>query len=674
MFTQFVLLVLCPLFATSNAVTPITKVVQLLTDMKAKGIKAKNDEATLFSAFDQWCGDTKRVKKNEIGAGTARMEELNAQIEKHAVAIRSLTDRILELDEDVGRWKKDTAAATAVRGKEAADFKATVIDYSESIDAILGAIDVLKAQAHDRAQTEQSLIQVQKARFVPRQARQALEAFLQQSSSHDQPNDRLFYDAPEAYGYSFQSGGVVDMLEKLREEFVTKKTELTKEEMNNKYAYQSIIQQLTDNTENANHEISKRTTLRAETEQAKSEAQGDLAATTKERAEDQTYLDGTKALCQVKTADFNSRQELRTQELTAISKAIEIISSHNVAGAGDKHLPALLQKKSLFAQLRSSQSSPLQERIAAFLAGRARLNNSPLLAQVSERVAKDHFKKVKKMIKELVIKLTEEATAETEHKGWCDAELVANKMTRDKKTEEVNRLNSNIEDLTATISELAADISDLSAALKELAAAMAKATEIRTVAKAENEQTIADAKAAQAAVEEAIAVLKDFYAKSAEATSFTQHSQTPAEDAPETFTKPYKGLFPEGGSVVDFLEVILSDFARLESETATDEATEAEQFTRFIQESEVDQALKETQKAQREEKKAEKESALHSAQEELKLTQEALDKALAYYAKLKPPCVDSGITYEERVKRREAEIQSLQEALNILAGTDVDLD
>ena len=37
-----------------------------------------------------------------------------------------------------------------------------------------------------------------------------------------------------------------------------------------------------------------------------------------------------------------------------------------------------------------------------------------------------------------------------------------------------------------------------------------------------------------------------------------------------------------------------------------------------------------------------------------------LDKAVEYYEKLKPTCVDSGITYEERVKRREEETRSIQ--------------
>lgn len=199
---------------------------------------------------------------------------------------------------------------------------------------------------------------------------------------------------------------------------------------------------------------------------------------------------------------------------------------------------------------------------------------------------------------------------------------------------------------------------------------MSEATQERSKNKAKNEQTISDSKAAQTAVEQAMAVLKNFYAKSAEATALVQG---PAEDAPETFDKPYTGLLPEGGNAVDFLEVILADFSRLESETTAEEGAEDEEYKAYMFEAEKDQALKMNEKKHKESKSTDKESALHSTEEELKLTQEGLDKAVAYYEKLKPTCVDSGISYEERVKRREAEMLSLQEALKILAGTDVDV-
>jgi outer membrane murein-binding lipoprotein Lpp len=335
-------------------------------------------------------------------------------------------------------------------------------------------------------------------------------------------------------------------------------------------------------------------------------------------------------------------------------------------------------------QIRSSNDqSPLQARIATFLADRAQKLDSHLLAMISQRVSADPFTKVKKLVKDLIWKLTEEATAETEHKGWCDTELSTNKQTRDDKTENVGKLTAEAEQLTSEIAQLAQDMEDLTGAIAELSSAMATATADRAESKATNEATIKDAKEAQVAIENAIAILKEYYAKSAKATSLVQQAgrataggkrrQTPADDAPETFDAPYKGMLPEGGSVADFLEVILTDFARLESETTTAEATEAEEHKKYMFASEKDKALKENEKGHKESKKSDKESTLHATEEELKATQEQLDAAIAYYEKLKPTCVDSGITYEERVKRREEEIQSLKEALQILSGTAIDL-
>jgi len=314
--------------AESSGVTPIEKVIQLMVDMAAKGTAEKNEEAVKFSAFSQFCTDTTRTKTDEINAGNAKIEELNAFIEKSEATIRALTDRIEELDDDVARWNKDSKSARDVRDKENVDFKATVMDYSESLDALAQAITVLKKQAYDRPQAEllQSLLQVQRQRLIPLRAKSALASFLQQAqpdlAADARPDDQLFYEAPEANSYEFQSTGVVEMLEKLEDEFGTKKRELEMEELNAQHGFEAIMQQLADNIENAEHEISKKTSMRAETQEAKAEAEGDLASTTAERDADQKYLEDLTALCAQKKTDFESRQQLRADEIEAINKAI----------------------------------------------------------------------------------------------------------------------------------------------------------------------------------------------------------------------------------------------------------------------------------------------------------------------------------------------------------------
>merc|ERR1711865_580360 len=210
-----------------------------------------------------------------------------------------------------------------------------------------------------------------------------------------------------------------------------------------------------------------------------------------------------------------------------------------------------------------------------------------VLSAVAVRAAEDPFTKVKKMIKDLIVKLMEEANEEAEYKGWCDTELSTNEQTRKEKTESVETLHAEIDQLEASIAKLTEDITELTKQVAELDAAMAKATKLRQEEKAKNTETIADAAAAQTAVAQALTVLKEFYAKAGEATALLQ-----AE--PEIFDKPYTGMQAGNGGVVGMLEVIESDFARLESETKASEATAQKEYDDFMTESKIDKSSKST--------------------------------------------------------------------------------
>lgn len=120
-----------------------------------------------------------------------------------------------------------------------------------------------------KRQVHKSLIQVTKLSLVPIESKKALAAFLQQPGVEELPDDHLSVSNPEAHAYEFQSGGVVEMLEKLKDQFGTKKYELEREEMNAKHAFEQMFQQLADNIENAEHEVSKKEELRAEAKQYK---------------------------------------------------------------------------------------------------------------------------------------------------------------------------------------------------------------------------------------------------------------------------------------------------------------------------------------------------------------------------------------------------------------------
>jgi len=70
-------------------------------------------------------------------------------------------------------------------------------------------------------------------------------------------------------------------------------------------------------------------------------------------------------------------------------------------------------------------------------------------------------------------------------------------------------------------------------------------------------------------------------------------------------------------------------------------------------------------------KKEDQEQMLASKKEDLANTQKELDAAMAYFDKLKPSCVEAGVSYDTRVSNRKEEIESLQEALKILNGEEI---
>merc|ERR1719240_2611913 len=123
--------------------------------------------------------------------------------------------------------------------------------------------------------------------------------------------------------------------------------------------------------------------------------------------------------------------------------------------------------------------SPAQKAVATFLTNKARATNSRILSLIATKVSEDPFKKVMKLIKDMIIKLKEEAPEEAEHKGFCDTELTTNKQTRDFKTEQSAELNAEIEKLTADIAQYTSQVADLAAAIEELDKAVAEATATR---------------------------------------------------------------------------------------------------------------------------------------------------------------------------------------------------
>merc|ERR1719482_1778081 len=427
---------------------------------------------------------------------------------------------------------------------------------------------------------------------------------------------------------------------------------------------------LTDSIKAAEKESGAKKSALSDHKTMAAEAKGTLEMVSAEKAEDEKYLQDLESQCRMKAEAFEARQKMREEEIAAIAEAIGIIKE-KVSGLADKHLPSLAQKKVALSLLRSSTSHAAQKaRAAALLHSRGAKLGSKELVQLATSVAEDPFAKVIDMIKGLIAKLQEEAAAEADHKAWCDGELKENKLTREAKTEEVNALTAKVDELNAQVAKLTEGIEAHDKAMIEIDAAMKEATEVRQKEKAKNEETIADCEAAIEAVESALQILREFYKKAGGGNALMQ--QTPADDAPASFeNEAYTGQQGSKRGVIDMLEVIHSDFSRLLSDTTSDEQESAREFDTFMEESAKDRELKRLDQLRMSRERTAINGpygSLGSAQKDLKATQGELDAALDYYDKLKPDCIQEGLSFADRAQRRQEEIDSLNEAYKILSG------
>jgi len=683
----FVTLVAASALSDGDAsVGGVQKVIQMLNDMSAKAKQEKQDEEVAFAEFGVWCEHEQATLTKNIAKSGEEIESLGASISKLTVEAKVLGEEIGQLKSDVDGFEAEHKAKTLQREKDNKAFIAESSDYGESLDALERAISTLQARSADKpGAADAVLLQLAQGDKLPAQAKAMVSAFIGMLGK-DFMQD--MNEAPEANAYESQSGGIIDMLKKLKDDFRAKLGECQKEEMNSKHAYDMIVADLTDTIENSNAEIEEKTVTKARKEEKAAADKKSLAATITMKKEDEQALSDMVVECREKKDSFAEKQQLRAEEIVAIGQATKILESGDVSGNADKHLDLVQTQGTAFPQLRSAgQSEGIHKRVLDFVASEGNRLHSHNLALLAEKMAADPFGKVKKMIDSMITRLLNEANEDAQHEGFCDKEIGKSKVTRNKLSEDIDSLEAAVEEGQATIMHLTEEIATLSKEVSEIDAAVIEATKMRQAEKARNKVTLADSEAAQNAVAAATAVLKKFYEKASQATGLLQVDRPKMgsdewdalanpnfkgtvdkghKAGQQTFGKAYTGNQDSAGGVMAMLEVILSDFSNLEADTKASEASSQKAYDGFMVESKRTKATKERKiemdtadQAAAEQKKAED-------TKDLKGTQDELLAADRYYSKLVPQCIDQGQTFEERTASREAEIASLKQALEIL--------
>jgi hypothetical protein len=662
--------------AVSAQTDPLLKVYELMDSLATKITKEGEEEAKAFKEYVEWCDDAAANLRNEIKTGEAKQEELEAAIGKCNAGIAACDSKIEELSASIAEDEKELKDATEVRNKERKTFSAAEAELVDAIDTLDRATAILQREMQKNpaalvqvdTKNLESVINalgavINAASFTANDQSKLMALVQQRSTSDDE--DMQEPGAPAAAVYKTHSTSIFDVLEDMKEKAESQLSELRKAEQTTQHNFDMLKQSLEDEIEADTKDMDEEKSLKAATEEEKATAEGDLAETVKELDNDKEDLKTTTTTCMQVAADHDATVKSRTEELTAIATAKKVLKE-STGGAAEQTYSFLQMNSQAHMQSRTALKNAEVVNLVRKL---ARDHHSSALAQLASRIKSvmaygngdDVFAKVKVLIVDMLAKLEAEAKAEATEKAYCDDEM---SKTEEKKADlegVISKLTSKIDLASAKSAELKGEAKVLQKELATIAKQQAEMDSIRAEEKAAYDKAKAELEQGIAGVQKALGVLRDYYGGAAFVQKgFDAFMQQPAK--PKTFVKA-EGA---GGSILDILEVVESDFTKNLAAEETQEEDAVATYEKVTQENKVAT----TEKSQGVKYKTQEFVGLDKSVADMSSDRETttteLDAVLEYYAKLKDRCIAKPETYEDRKARREAEIQGLKEALQIL--------
>jgi len=711
-----------------QTVTPVEKVIRLLEKLQTETQEEGVEEATAYDKFACFCKAQADAKLLNIATCESKIEKFAAKIKKLQGEIAEMSGDVADGNTRIGEIQKEMDEQQKIRSDAHHAYTIKHADVAGACTSVEEAIEQMEASPRYAAFVQLSSATTAKLSNVLRKAimDSELEATKKQmdfiTSFLETAQDPAGAAMGAAAGFKFHSGEIFDNLREVLRKFKVKKAEVETAEQEKKHTFDMAQSARANSLKAEQDAVAQLEKTIAEKEEESSKISTEKDETDADQKTDQTFLEALTEECEKQAKSWDQRSKARSKELMALAEALTIlkdkvagsygankklnlikaeqsvpevsntnddkaVDTEKAAKIAEKRKELLAEKAKVAAQqkeleelegekptsfLQISYPDAASKKVVKFLTKQSKKLDSPVLATLVMRMKADHFAKIRGMIKDLVAKLEASAEEEESQKAWCDDEMEKATSKRDDAIGNVEADLAAITETKAVIDEAAEDISVLEEEIASLYKNMNEANDLRKAESAENAKTLKDAKVGLAAIKAAIAVLKDFYDKQA----LVQTAQKPVADAdgktigdmaPKVAEGEYAGQQDAAAGILGMMAVIQSDFEGTIEATEAGEKEAVEEHKTFVEDSEASITEKKDLSKTRRGDEKQAQSDLVEFKDDLRdhagLKKDALDEL----AKLKPPCVSTGSSYDEKVKRREQEIESLKDAYKIFA-------
>jgi len=654
---------------------PLAKVLGLLDVLQAKIVKEGELDGKLYDEHLHWCRNAVQDSGFAIETATKEKGELEAKISELTSEIDECGSKTEELAAAIASNEEDLKSATEIREKEVSEFIKSEKELMQVVGALERAIGILEKEMRKNPASFAQMYENKKVETVL----QSLSLIADAAAFSINDEHRLLalaqideddeYSALAAAAYKSQSGGIVEVLEDMNEKAEGQLSELRKTEQVTKHNYEmlksSLEAQVADDTKNMKNQKN----ARAEAEESMAEAKGDLEVTSKELKNSKKTLTTSRSTCMKLGADHEMTVSALEEELRVLTEAEKILVETTSGAEGQTYL--FVQ---VFSSRLQTRADLAHAEVVVLVKRLAREHHSAALAQLASRVAavlqygsengEDPFVKVKGLIQDMIAKLEEEGQAEASEKAYCDEQLAKTKAKKEELDDDIAKLTVKIDQANSKSAKLKEEVQELESELAALTKLQAEMDKIRQETHADYSEAKNDLEQGLNGVRKALGALREYYGGAA---AFVQDGQKMAAlmqqpAMPESHVKASGA----GQGIINILEVVESDFAENLAKEETEEADAQSSYDKTTQENKISKTLKE----QDVKYKTQEIKSLGKSLSELSADRESAEAehaaVMEYYGKIKERCIAKPETYEERKKRRAAEIAGLKEALSIL--------
>jgi len=390
--------------------------------------------------------------------------------------------------------------------------------------------------------------------------------------------------------------------------------------------------------------------------------QNDLEDTKASYEADTAFLLEVQKRCTESDKDYEIRQQTRTDEIAAVSGAINILSTDEIREAQQTtfgFLQVSSQRRLGASETRLTRALDHLKKIAP---------NKPEVTSLIALAISDPFGKVVEQIGKLVETLKQQQADEVKHRDFCIDSLNENEIVEQRKNTDLSRLEAAIDELNDHHKRLTTEVGELKSEIAQLEVDLQRASENR---KAENmlfQKNSADAVRTQEALAKAYVKLEGFYS---EKHVFLQTHKGPGADEYFNSGAPDAGTYQENEKstgVMGMMKKMQGEAKIMEDEAVHDESEAQSAYESMI--AETNSCVKEKSRLIAD--KTEEMATVDKTRQEKTLDKEEvlgdLQGLADEKAELLGQCTFLMENFDLRQESRAAEMDALGEVKGILSG------